>query len=115
MLATIVYRAPNVLPYFPATSLGTVQRLPASEGPIFPYLFDLYDAIRSPCDLFEWQTGFSPCSEGAGYRLPRRVEQGADDRRAVDLARVGVDPAVVHRAFGNDVKLLRFDPHVAQP
>src|SRR5215831_5542513 len=59
--------------------------------------------------------GFFPCSEGANYRLPRCVEQRADDRRTVDLARVGVDPTVVHRLLSDDVQLLLTNPDVAQP
>ena len=47
--------------------------------------------------------------------LPGGVEQGADDRRAVDLARVGVDPAVVHRARGDQVELFPFHADIAQP
>ena len=57
---------------------------------------------------------FSPCSQG-GVPLPGGGEQGADYRRAIDLARVGVDPTVVHRPLGNHVELLRGHPDIAQP
>ena len=48
---------------------------------------------------------FSPCSQG-GMPLPGGVERGSDYRRTIDLTRVGVDPAVVHRALGNALGLL---------
>src|SRR4029077_9835645 len=47
---------------------------------------------------------FSPCSQG-GVPLPGGVERGADYRWAVDLARVGMDPAVVHRRKGKAGRL----------
>src|SRR6516164_5026716 len=56
-------------------------------------------------------TGSSAPNNG----LPRRVEQFADNCRAVDLARVGVNPAVVHRILGDLFELFRLDPDIAQP
>src|SRR5258708_14041659 len=47
--------------------------------------------------------------------LPCRVEDLTHYRRTVDLARVGVNPAVVHRQFGDTVELFLLDPDIAQP
>lgn len=58
-----------------------------------------------------------PCSSpwrSISRRLPGGVEQFADDPGAVDLARVGVDPAVVHRVFGDQVELVLLDTDIAQ-
>src|SRR5271155_5431027 len=78
--------------------------LPTPEAPI---------ACCSP-----WAPRHSPRPSRSTCRspgcLPGRVEQGAYDRRAVDLARVGVDTAVVHRILGDQVELILFDPNIAQ-
>src|SRR5215472_1331236 len=47
-------------------------------------------------------------------RLPGGIQQFADDRRALDLARVRVNPAVVHRVLRDQVELIRCDPDIAQ-
>ena len=44
-----------------------------------------------------------------------RLRRAARARpRTVDLARVGVNPAVVHRLFGDPVELFRLHPDIAQ-
>jgi hypothetical protein len=47
--------------------------------------------------------------------LPGGGEEGADDGGPVNLARVGVDPAVVHRILGDQVELVLLHPDIAQP
>src|ERR1700751_2440616 len=103
----------DVLSYSAAGSLSSAWRLPAAGVPSFLYLFDLYNLIRSLRGDLRHQNAAFPCSEG-GSRLPGGVEQCADHRWAIDLARVGVDPAVVHRSLSDEVELLRLDSNVAQ-
>src|SRR5467141_1498202 len=98
----------------PAASLRSARCLPAARTlfrvPNYLSYMALWSIGRA---IFGVAWNFLPAlSEGA---LPGGVEQGADHRRAVDLARIGVDPAVVHRALGDMVELLEFDPDIAQP
>src|ERR1700732_5142537 len=57
-----------------------------------------------PTGVLARRIEFSPYSQG-GVPLPGGIERGADYRWAVDLARVGVDPAVVHRRKGKAGRL----------
>src|SRR6266436_8210632 len=98
----------------PAGSLRSANRLPAARALFRASNYLIYRALWSiGRAIFGVAWNFLPAlREGA---LPGGVEQLADNRRAVDLARVGVDPAVVHRALGDAVELLRCHPDIAQP
>src|SRR5258708_12860976 len=98
----------------PAGSLRGANRLPGARALFRASNYLIYMALWSiGRAIFGVASNFLPAlREGA---LPGGVEQGSDDRRAVDLARVGVDPAVVHRALGDMVELLRGHPDIAQP
>src|ERR1700738_1612234 len=99
----------------PAASLRSALCLPAARAllRVANYLIciSLWSIGRA---IFRAESNVLPALRES-CALPRGVEQGADDRRAVDLARVGVDPAVVHRALGDAVELLRGNPDIAQP
>ena len=80
-------------------------------------VFDLPVLWALRVAIFGIESEFLPAlreKQGGTTDLPGSVEQGSDDGRPVDLARIGVDPAVVHRAFGNRVELFGLDPDVAQ-
>src|SRR5262252_339518 len=98
----------------PAASLRDANLLPAARVLLRAanYLICIaLSAIRRA--IFGVEAKFSLFSGRSAS--PGGVEQDADHRRAVDLARVGVDPAVVHRALGDMIELLGGDPDIAQP
>src|SRR6267378_4148671 len=98
----------------PAASLRSANRLPAARARLRASNYLICRALWSiGAAIFGVRSKFLPAlREG---ELRGGVEQGADHRRAVDLARVGVNPAVVHRALGDLAELLRPDPDFAQP
>src|SRR3546814_10674436 len=71
----------------------------AKVGPS-PWLFGLYGVGGAPRVISD---------------LPCHMEDFADLRRAGDLARVGVGPAVGHGDLGDGVELVFADADVAQP
>src|SRR6267378_5189625 len=99
----------------PAASLRNANLLPATRALLRSANYLICMASWSiGRAIFRVESNFLPALRER-RALPGGVEQGSDYRRAVDLARVGVDPAVVHRALGDMVELLGFDPDIAQP
>src|SRR3984893_10655511 len=99
----------------PAASLRTTNLLPAARALCRASNYLIWMASWSiGRAIFRVESNFLPALRER-RALPGGVEQGADHRRAVNLARVGMDPAVVHRSFGDHIQLVRIDPDIAQP
>src|SRR3984893_13526249 len=94
---------PNADANSPSSLPQARQPPPCCQRPVADgELFDLQRLMVDRTGHLSRRIDFSPCSQ-AGVPLPGGVERSADYRWAVDLARVGVDPTVVHRRKGDAV------------